>query len=372
MSLAYAMSAPAPADTRFTPALLEGARGRADPLADAAVAAMAESGQPLRDPAQATRALAEAGDPACRALLEQLLDTPSWVVPELLLPGGAMALRHIVPSSFALLAGSLLESYAAPSVARVLTRTGRLHGDTYKRLMETVQFVSDVGVHRGPRPGTPAFEQTLAVRLMHAWARRRCRAGWDTEAWGAPIHQADSALLVTLFSHVFRRGVEAMGVRLSAEEHEGICHCWRYTGHLLGVEEALLATSPEEEEALYLTLSERAYAPDEDSRALTRAVLRDMSGRPPFLLPEAALRAVARRVLGAPLADALDIAPAPLAAPAVELACRTLSFDQLVVDKLPRYGARRVSWGETLVEAIQRSGLKERTRYGLTPETSEA
>ncbi len=352
---------------RYTPAVLDAARHRTDPLADAAWVELAETGKPHRNPAQAVRAYASEGRPACQALIEQYDTRPDWVEFERMRPGNEVCLRHVFPAGLALLTGSLVESYVNWRGVKVLMQTGRLAHDTYKRLVETMQFVSNIGVNRGPRPGTPSYEETLGVRLMHAWVRRMVyRSGqWDGEAWGAPINQEDQLWTLLLFSHVFRRAFEMQGIRLTPEEHDAIHHCWRYTGHLLGIEKALLPTTCDEETEAYCAIAVRHYVPDADSRLLTAKLLHKMAYHPPFFLPPSGLAALARRALTPKLADALALPQARGWRPVLDGLARFNRGQQRLRNGLPGTGRTSVRVGEWVVRATQRYGAKRATEYAL-------
>jgi hypothetical protein len=299
--------------------------------------------------------------------VDQFDTRPDWVDFERMRPGNEASLRHVVPAGLALLAGSLVESYAYRRGVKVLVRTGRLEHDTYQRLVETIQFVSNLGVNRGPRPGTGSYEEALGVRLMHAWARRlvRARGDWDTDAWGAPINQEDQLGTLALFSHVYRRALELQGVRLTAEEHDGLHHCWRYTGYLLGIEEPLLPTSCDEEEEMYLAIAARQIQPDADGRRLTGRLIEAMAYKPPFLLPGGGLTALVRRVLGPHVADALGLEAAPLWTLFLRATARLNRGSQWLRDRTPGVHPATVWLGERVVRATQRYGLPRPTEYAL-------
>ncbi len=287
---------------------LDAFRHVGDPLADAVVAECAR----LRrrgDPVELIEELArEDFEPAVH-LLHHVRTVPAWVDFAAMRPAFDVALQNVIPSGMALMAGSLVESYVSGRGAKVLVATGRLRTDTLRRLFETAKFASDLALDGGAQPGTVAWRNVVAVRVMHAWVRHglRNRADWDHDKWGLPINQEDYAATLFMFSLVYRRSLERLGIPLTASEHAGAQLNWRYVGWLLGVDEALLPTDCADEARRYATMMRRNYTPDDDSRALALSLLDAMSGNAPFFLPRGALHAFSRRLVGDELADALGI-----------------------------------------------------------------
>lgn len=74
---------------------------------------------------------------------------------------------------------------------------------------------------------------------------------WDTATWGVPVSQEDMAHTVTLFSHVYTRGIEASGLPMTSAQKNDLSMFWSCVGYMLGVEESLLARSYEHELQLY-------------------------------------------------------------------------------------------------------------------------
>ena len=293
----------------MTPADLELLRTRADPLADAAVAALASRPGSPQTVLERVRQGAREGDPALEAFVAQTDRAPEWADFARMELGRKAAMRHAPLTFLVLLTDSLLESFAIPHGAKVLARTGRLERDTRNRLYETAAMVRDLLQEGGARPGQEGHTALLRVRLLHAWVRRFVGSspGWDFAAYGQPVNQMDMAHTLMMFSGVLARGIEVLGGKLTEEEQEAWCHLWRYAGYMLGVDEGVLFTNAREERALYALVRAHQYGPDEVSRSLAFAVLDNLAGEPPFFLPKQALYALARRLLGDPLADAFEL-----------------------------------------------------------------
>jgi hypothetical protein len=325
-----------------------------DPLADRAVAEVAARRPPYASPLRAVEALAARGEPACRRFVVQTARLPDWVDFEAMLPGHRLSLQNAIPGGIALLAGSLIESYAAAKGAKVLVRTGRLERDAIRRVYETAYFVSSIARSGGAPPGTEAFRTILEVRLVHAWVRRSMLAddGWDAEQWGHPVNQEDYAWTLMMFSHVFRRALTLFGIEMDERERDSSHHTWRWVGHLMGVDERLLSVDRSEERELYLAIASRQAHPDEDSRLLTHRVLDVMSGRPPFFLPREGLHAASRRIVGPRLADELELRDSRRWRALMDASAWPLSFKGRLMRRLPGAPALAEGLGRGLVQAV--------------------
>jgi hypothetical protein len=284
-------------------------RSRTDPLADAAVAALEGRGKPGETVLDRVQAGAARGNPAMAAFIEATQAVPRWVDFPAMELGRRAAVRNAPLTYLVLSTASLIESFAGWQGAKVLARTGRLERDTLPRLFETAAMVRDLLVERGAIPGGPGHTALLKVRLLHAHVRRFIRASptWDAVAWGEPINQMDMVGTLLMFSMVLARGLESLGVGLTTEEKASWNHLWHYAGFMLGVDEEATFTNLDEEHAIYALIREHHYHPDETSRSLAFAVLDSLAGQPPFFLPKPALYALARHLLGQPLADQFEL-----------------------------------------------------------------
>ncbi len=290
----------------FTDADLEPFRLRSDELGDAAIAEI--PGVMPGGLVRAVEASAAKGGAASKELLAHARSVPAWVDFAAMEPGYHRAMERSISAGLSLLAASLVESFANANAAKVLVRSGRLRKAPERRLFETARFVFDIALDRGAPPGSDAHRNVIEIRLLHAFIRGQilARDGWDMR-WGHPINQEDYASTLLMFSHVFVRGLERLGARITERERAAVLHTWRWIGHVMGVDEALVARDVEEECALYDAMARRQFTPDDDSRLLAHTLLDSMAGRPPFYLPADALHAVSRRLVGDRLGDALQL-----------------------------------------------------------------
>ena len=231
---------------------------RGDPPADRLVAAIAAreiSGRRVREEiARVGEALAAGRDPGLPAratddtpaplldFLRAISDTPAWYDPELADRGARACLRAGVTGMDVLNNFSLLSGYRPAATTEVLVGTGRLTGDRVRRRVgETVTWWYRCVSPGGARPGGPGWALTVHVRLIHARVNRSfLDGGWDVDAKGLPVNQADQAGTNGLFSSVFLAGTRGLGVPYGHEDSRAVMHLWRYLGWLMGVEEEWL------------------------------------------------------------------------------------------------------------------------------------
>ena len=187
--------------------------------------------------------------------------------------------------------------------------------------METARFVHAVCLPGSLRPRGEAFKITLQVRLMHAQVRRLSwdSGRWNRQAWGEPINQHDLAATTLLFSLVVLDGVRKLGFHVTAREAEDYVHLWKYVGWLMGAEPALLPGSGQDGVRLAELIMLTQGTPDDDSRALTAALLGSglQAARSPWQRRQVRVlqyftRAVAHRLLGREMGDQLGVPRSPL------------------------------------------------------------
>jgi hypothetical protein len=290
---------------------------RTDPLADAAVAALA--GQPAAErEAAIDAALNDAASPLSElgALVASARHVPLWLDETRLLRAHEVFLRAGLLGGIALGLCSLVHGYAAPAGNKPLAFSGRLKERADRRLAETGKFVTAVTEPGGLTPGALGWRSVLRVRLMHAQVRRLLldSGRWSQDEWSQPINQHDMLATILLFSCVFIDGIRKLGVHVTAQEADDYQHLFRYVGELIGVEPTLLPTTHIEGMRLAQLIRLTQGAPDEDSRELVRALIEGplrAAGNPEELKRAerqvAASRGLCRGLIGNELADALGL-----------------------------------------------------------------
>ena len=250
-----------------------------DPAADALVAWMHGFG--LREGrALFERALERGLDgvpnpPApLRAFFEEIEVVPAWLDHKTLARACRVPRRAALGHNYVLFSISLLAGYLSSGVTKTLAATGELEAMAPRRVAETSQFIESLYGSGTLGRDSEGFKNTIRVRLMHAFVRDKLlRSGWNTSRWGMPINQADMAGTVLSFSVTYLMGLRMLGFVISQAEREALIHFWRYTGRLMGVNDAFLPATERESLRLLWLVAATQTGPDEDGRALARALL---------------------------------------------------------------------------------------------------
>ena len=356
--------------------------GAADPLADAAVEALADRAP---DERQRLVDLALRGDlpslPAeLRALRETLSALPFWADLDRARRGGQLLLKSGFFGGIVLGFRSLVAGYCSPAGNKPLAFSGRLREAAPRRLSETSRFVSLVYQPGSFVPGAPGWVAAARVRLMHAQIRRMLRGSprWNAAAWGEPINQVDMAGTTLLFSLALVDGLRMFGFRIEREECEDVLHLWRIGGWILGVDPELLCATEPEARILWELLESTQEPPDADSAALAAALVEgplheartpEERARAERFLPVA--YGIARYLVGDRYADALGYPRTRwrFAAPALRtlisgtgrLVGRLPGVDRLALEAGVRYWHRAATAG--LAGAEARFELPSRMRH---------
>lgn len=388
-----------PIPSRFVPSVAARARAgdaldrlapfllRGDPLADAAVQVIFESGAEGKrwmDALAAARLPHDAPLPL-RALRDQLEHVPLWVDWRRAEAGAKVLLSAGLLTGLVLAAKSIILGYASPGGNKPLVLSGALTARAPRRLNETSRYVRAVLLPRGLEPGNEGFALSVRVRLMHARVRALALADarWDTAAHGVPINQHDMMATTLLFSEMVLQGLEAFGVPLRAEEGEAVTHLWRYAGTLMGVDAELLPTSRREAQRLIELIDLSQAPPDDDARRLTRALFeipaREAESAPASERKQAdkiayrtreLLRVAAHELLGAELAVQLGIEKSPWGG-AVPMLRRLVKTSALLARTVPGMDQRAIEAGRRYWDNVRDQGLLRYDAGFLLPERLE-
>src|SRR5690242_3514192 len=276
---AYSRGDTADAASRSRAEKYVGFLGRTDPLAEAVMdefARMPESewrGLLELALAKGVETVPHAPEPL-RELFRQLESVPFWVDRDRCNLGGATFLRCRL--GFAVLAMLALPIiYSWPAGNKPLALSGHLVHRASQRLKDTTRYVFAVCEPDGLSRFSEGFAMTVRVRLIHAQVRRLLleSSEWRSDAWGAPINQCHMAGTNLMFSVGVLDGLTRLGYRFNRLEREALIHLWRYAGYLLGVEHELLVADDFEGHRLLDTMFAFEPQPDDDSRALVKALM---------------------------------------------------------------------------------------------------
>lgn len=285
-----------------------------DPLADAVIAVLMQGGRRGGDLFSQVKRMAEQQGGVCKAFLDQVNHVPDWADTQAMRKGQELFLRSAPLAIASFVLGSLLVTYTPPGSAKVLLHTGRLRQDVVRRLFETATMVHAVMQPGAMEPGAPGHEAIVRVRLLHAMVRHHVltRSEWPIEELGAPINQQQMGLTALGFSSLLVNSLRSLGVVIPDDEARSYQLLWRYGNHLQGVDLALLPDQLEGEADLYALFRRTVMTPDDNSRTLVAAVHQGLAWQSPFFLPQGALEALSRRLLGSELSDQLAIKRHPV------------------------------------------------------------
>ena len=291
-----------------------------DPLADAVVTSIesmrAEGWRMFGDAASRGIASVDHAPQSFRAFFDHVERVPVWADWEAIDRGGDALLRAGPLGGIVLGVRSLVLGYASPGGNKPLVFSGRLNEQAMRRLNETARFVQATCKRGGLRPFADGYQITLKVRVIHAQVRRMLlQSGrWRSETWGEPINQHDMLGTLLLFSIILLDGLRKLGARISPEDGERYMQLWKYSGHLVGVDPALLPSSEIEAVRVGELIAATQGEPDEDSRNLTRALLdSSLDGAHTRAQKRNALRrrqfasAMCRELIGDELADKMGV-----------------------------------------------------------------
>lgn len=275
--------------------------------------------------------------------LQQAQALPAWANPAQIERAEALFFEEGVMSCLLLFCASLPECYVVPDLAEVLQATAQLEARTEHRIRQTAAMVFPVMLKGGlTAPTGSGRAQVMKVRLIHATVRhlllrgdpasapavvapRVCAAsagmhetlfahGWCRERDGLPCNQEELAYTLLTFGYVMLRSLHRFGVAHRPADEEAILHTWNVMGHLVGVQDALMARSMDEARALFARLQTRGLQQrlDPDPRPpLTAALMNCMAAVIPWSVFKPMPALLTRYLIGRDNAAAIGLqAPA--------------------------------------------------------------
>lgn len=312
------------------------------------------------------------------ALFAELDAVPDWVDLAAIDDACRYVGRYTRQGGIVLAAASLVSGYANSAAMRPLQLTGRFLDSAGVRTIEVASWLVEASATGGLQRDAKGFELTVRVRIIHALVRRALRDDprWDERAWGVPICQAYLAYTLVEFCLIPLRGMAAIGAAFLPEEVDGYYARWRYLGHLLGIEPALLAADEQEQRALEeLYLMTRPEV-DDYCRDLVAAINRDFLVLEieqllvPWLHPLAprVVHALERLFLGDGIADELRIPPTRLTGVLRALG-PVLAVGNRLVDLVPGTLPLRTAQGDRY---RIRQDARLRARYSVSHDLVDA
>ncbi|KAI9187590.1 hypothetical protein H9P43_001980 [Blastocladiella emersonii ATCC 22665] len=185
------------------------------------------------------------GDRAILALWDEVKAAPDWVSWPVVARAVEVFWKYYPAMNATLVMSSLFNLYSIESINRILASTGGLANKrittVQRRLTETTQMIFEA--MRGAdalRAGNNGWAAVLNVRFLHAMVRHRVAQRGETvysaADHGAPINQGDMLATALVFGPVVVRGVERLlGAPMPAQDQADYMHLWGFLTHLLGV-----------------------------------------------------------------------------------------------------------------------------------------
>jgi hypothetical protein len=176
-------------------------------------------------------------------LFAQLDNPPDWFDPDVWERGRRLAINASLSGRLVTFSNDWMLTFVGSEVSSATGQTGRFLNQTWKRLLESVTWFTDVTRPEAIDRHSPVFKDIVRVRLMHAQARVGLRETWGDEHFarhGSPISNSMTmagavsfALLAPLLDHGYGR-------RISVEDLDAVMSYWSYIAYLMGVADELI------------------------------------------------------------------------------------------------------------------------------------
>jgi hypothetical protein len=295
-------------------AAVEALKFRGDPLADGVVAELVATGRVgevnrvLRHFRANDQPVPDDLPAVVRDFLVATDDPPDWADPDRVARAYDFFVDDGVHVASVLTFGAMVNCYAQPRPARVLTLTHGLN-QPHRRLSETSQFVMNMmGCDAFGSGGSfvPTIQKT---RLIHAAVRHFLTASgrWDVEAEGVPICQQDMVGSLMIFSVQVIEGMRRIGISVTEQEAADYYYVWRVTGAMLGIPLEAIPESLDDARELSTTLVEASYGPTLEGVTLTRNLLATYERLVPGKLFDGLVAAMVRQVVNPEVADWMEV-----------------------------------------------------------------
>ncbi len=218
---------------------------------------------------------------ALRAYIDEGSRLPLWVQPAKVECAERVFTDYGPTSCVLLFCASLPECYVLPHLAEVLHVAGQLEAHAEHRIRQTAAMVFPVMMKGGLTSGSGGgIAQVLKVRLIHATIRHLILRGppqeahghvqpqavpggpanlqqallthgWDVHRQGLPCSQLELAYTLLTFGYVFLKGMRTLGLPLTNDQEEATLHAWNVAGHVLGIQDDLMAHNMEDAAVMF-------------------------------------------------------------------------------------------------------------------------
>ena len=274
---------------RFNEKWMEEQRHVGDELADRVVVELKER-FPIQDPSdmlvEIKRLASEEGG-VYKEFMDACYYVPDWADFKAMEPGAKLWASHTPLIMISLLAGGVLGSAFHVNAEPVFTNTGRfiVEDGVAARLQETGAILGLAPLKGECQPGGRQHNVIMKVRVLHAALRHWSLEKTGDDAYpvtecGLPINQEDMGFAMLVFSYLPVRGMLNMGVELTREQVDGLNLQWRYIAHVIGVNDAWICKTIEEQQELYYAFVKHQAKPGRVSLAALSLLDGSVQGAP--------------------------------------------------------------------------------------------
>ncbi len=209
---------------------------------------------------------------ALRDFFENLEDPP-WLDLEAFRPGIRAFHANVDLMLIAFVTGVLVEGFAT-LISKSFYLTGRV-GSTKRRLQQNNRQLLDIFFPGGLHRDGDGWKLSTRVRFVHARIRSLLAKSddWNLEAWGTPVSAAHLGFAISVFSRLLLEYAMKLGAKFSKEEYDSVLAVWRYSGHLMGIPEAVLYTDGPSAERMYRIGKICEPEPDSDAAAVANMLI---------------------------------------------------------------------------------------------------
>jgi hypothetical protein len=301
----------------YTDATLDALRLEGDPLADDVISTLAAAGEIdevnriMRSFQTVHQPIPDNLPPIVRQYLQDTETPPAWLDYERVGRVQNFFLDDGLLIAAALSLGAMVDCYAIPHGAKLLTATHRLDHPR-RRITETGQFCVYMMSNKAFSAGAfiPSIQK---VRLIHAGVRYllRSKRAWDETSYGVPICQEDMLGALMFFSSQVLQGLRRLGLQPSEQDAEDYYYVWRVTGVMLGIREDIIPPTLEEAHALNSLLKKRHIGYSPEGVELTRDLLDLYEELTPGHVIDGAVPAIIRQITEDEIADLMAVPRSP-------------------------------------------------------------
>lgn len=217
---------------------------------------------------------------ALREIFDHINEPPAWLDYEAFNPAIHAFYIKATDILLAMVTGVLTEGFST-LMSKPFSITGRMLQETdtsIRQLKQVNRHLLEIFFPGGLLRKGDGWKLSVRIRFIHARVRQLMKSSreWNTEAWGMPISAAHMGFSTALFSYRLLEHSTAVGANYSQDEKDSIFELWRYVGHLMGVPETILYTTPQEARKLFKIGFKCEPPPDADAATISNTLIQSI------------------------------------------------------------------------------------------------